>query len=48
MSFAHWVSLAFHPSVHRAVRVSPIGAVIGTHGGPRVVGVAFHRARPRA
>ena len=27
------------------VRVSPIGAVIGTHGGPRVVGVAFHRAR---
>lgn len=27
------------------VRVSPIGAVIGTHGGPRVVGLAFHRAR---
>jgi len=27
------------------VRVGPIGAVIGTHGGPRVVGVAFHRAR---
>jgi DegV family protein with EDD domain len=24
------------------VRVGPIGAVIGTHGGPRVVGVAFH------
>ena len=27
------------------VRVGSIGAVIGTHGGPRVVGVAFHRAR---
>jgi DegV family protein with EDD domain len=27
------------------VRVGTIGAVIGTHGGPRVVGVAFHRAR---
>ena len=24
------------------VRVGPIGAVIGSHGGPRVVGVAFH------
>ena len=29
------------------VRVGPIGAVIGTHGGPRVVGVAFHRSRSR-
>ena len=28
------------------VRVGPIGAVIGTHGGPRVMGLAFHRARP--
>ena len=28
------------------VRVGPIGAVIGAHGGPRVVGVAFHRVRP--
>ena len=27
------------------VRVGTIGAVIGTHGGPRVVGIAFHRAR---
>jgi DegV family protein with EDD domain len=25
------------------VRIGPIGAVIGTHGGPRVVGLAFHR-----
>ena len=24
------------------VRVGPIGAVIGSHGGPRVIGVAFH------
>lgn len=24
------------------IRVGPIGAVIGSHGGPRVVGVAFH------
>jgi fatty acid-binding protein DegV len=24
------------------VRVGPIGAVIGSHGGPRIVGVAFH------
>jgi DegV family protein with EDD domain len=24
------------------VRVGPIGAVIGSHGGPRVVGVTFH------
>ena len=24
------------------VRVGPIGAVIGTHAGPRVIGVAFH------
>ena len=28
------------------VRVGPIGAVIGTHGGPRVMGLAFHRTRP--
>ncbi len=27
------------------VRISPIGAVIGTHGGPRVMGVAFQRAK---
>jgi DegV family protein with EDD domain len=27
------------------VRIGTIGAVIGTHGGPRVVGIAFHRAR---
>jgi DegV family protein with EDD domain len=27
------------------VRVGTIGAVIGAHGGPRVVGIAFHRAR---
>ena len=27
------------------VRVSPIGAVIGTHGGPRVMGVAFQTVR---
>ncbi len=25
------------------VRIGPIGAVIGTHGGPRVMGLAFHR-----
>ena len=24
------------------VRVGPIGAVIGSHAGPRVIGVAFH------
>ncbi len=27
------------------VRLGTIGAVIGTHGGPRVVGIAFHRVR---
>lgn len=32
--------LAPHVDVE-AIRISPLGAVIGTHGGPRVMGIAF-------